>query len=214
MRLRNKPYAWEKIKAYPEYVIENPKAAKGKWSEIFAKEQPIHLELGTGRGDFIIGMAKQHPEINFVGIEKFTSVLIDVLEKLLEDPLPNVKLINMDGEGIEDVFAKEEISRVYLNFSDPWPKTRHHKRRLTHANFLNRYKALLPIDGEIHMKTDNQMLFEASLSYLSSFGYALENVSLDLHQSDYPNNVMTEYERKFSEKGNRIYRLEIGRAHV
>lgn len=208
MRLRNKPYAWEKIKQHPEYMIEDPKTCKGKWHEIFGNLHPVHMELGTGRGDFIIGMAKLYPEINFVGIEKFTSVMIDVLEKLLLDPLPNVKLMNIDGDMIEEVFDKNELEIIYLNFSDPWPKTRHHKRRLSHENFLKKYKNILPEDGEIHMKTDNQALFEASLGYFSSFGYGLKNVSLDLHKSDFKNNVMTEYERKFSAKGNPIYRLE------
>ena len=208
MRLRNKPYAWDKIKEYPDYVIANPSEHQGKWQEVFGNRHPIHMELGTGRGDFIIGMAKQNPDVNFIGIEKYTSVIIDVLEKLLENPLPNVRLINMDGERIEEVFAANELERIYLNFSDPWPKTRHHKRRLTHANFLSKYKKILQPDGEIHMKTDNQPLFEASLSYLSGFGYGLHNVSLDLHHSSFENNVMTEYEMKFSQKGNRIYRLE------
>ena len=208
MRLRNKPYAWDKIKEYPDYVIANPSEHQGKWQEVFGNRHPIHMELGTGRGDFIIGMAKQNPDVNFMGIEKYTSVIIDVLEKLLKNPLPNVRLINMDGERIEEVFAANELERIYLNFSDPWPKTRHHKRRLTHANFLSKYKKILQPDGEIHMKTDNQPLFEASLSYLSGFGYGLHNVSLDLHHSSFENNVMTEYEMKFSQKGNRIYRLE------
>lgn len=208
MRLRNKPYAWDKIKEYPDYVIANPSEHQGKWQEVFGNRHPIHMELGTGRGDFIIGMAKQNPDVNFIGIEKYTSVIIDVLEKLLKNPLPNVRLINMDGERIEEVFAANELERIYLNFSDPWPKTRHHKRRLTHANFLSKYKKILQPDGEIHMKTDNQPLFEASLSYLSGFGYGLHNVSLDLHHSSFENNVMTEYEMKFSQKGNRIYRLE------
>ena len=208
MRLRNKPYAWDKIKEYPDYVIANPSEHQGKWQEVFGNRHPIHMELGTGRGDFIIGMAKQNPDVNFIGIEKYTSVIIDVLEKLLKNPLPNVRLINMDGERIEEVFAANELERIYLNFSDPWPKTRHHKRRLAHANFLSKYKKILQPDGEIHMKTDNQPLFEASLSYLSGFGYGLHNVSLDLHHSSFENNVMTEYEMKFSQKGNRIYRLE------
>ena len=189
-------------------IIIDPKACKRKWHEVFGNDHPIHMELGTGRGDFIIGMAKLFPEINFVGIEKFTSVIIDVLEKLLADPLSNVKLINIDGNMIEEIFAKNELKRIYLNFSDPWPKTRHHKRRLSHENFLKKYKNILPEDGEIHMKTDNQALFESSLEYFSSFGYSLKNISLDLHNSHFENPVMTEYERKFSAKGNPIYRLE------
>ena len=208
MRLRNKPYAWEKIKQHPEYVIACPDAYKGKWLQVFQNRQPIHMELGTGRGDFIIGMAKLYPEMNFIGIEKYTSVIIDVLEKLLKEPLPNVKLLNIDGSQLEEIFAENELQRIYLNFSDPWPKKRHHKRRLTHTNFLKKYRRILTKSGEIHMKTDNQALFEASLAYFSSFGYALKNISLNLHESTYPNPVMTEYEQKFSAKGHPIYRLE------
>lgn len=208
MRLRNKPYAWDKIKVHPEYVVANPSDYQGKWQALFGNDQPIHMELGTGRGDFIIGMAKLYPEINFIGIEKYTSVIIDVLEKLLENSLPNVKLLNIDGDQIEEIFSANELERIYLNFSDPWPKARHHKRRLTHESFLKKYKNILCDQGEVHMKTDNQMLFEASLEYFSCFGYGLQNVSLDLHKSDMQNNVMTEYEMKFSQKGNRIYRLE------
>lgn len=208
MRLRNKPWAMDMLKEYPQYVIANPKEQAGKWNEEFNNNKPIHIEIGTGRGNFIIGMAKANPHVNFIGIEKYTSVIVDVLEKVIEDELSNVKLLNDDANALTSFFTDNEISRIYLNFSDPWPKNRHEKRRLTYKDFLAKYRQVMVPEGEVHMKTDNQSLFEYSLSSFSQFGMVLSDVSLDFHKSDMSGNVMTEYEEKFSKQGKRIYRCE------
>lgn len=209
MRLRNKPWAKEKISQYPQYVISNPEQFKGKWNEIFNNNHPLHIEVGTGKGQFIIGMAKKYPNINFIGIELQESVIVSALDRLIEAELPNVKLININAKDLENYFDKNEVSRIYLNFSDPWPKKRHTKRRLTYQSFLNIYENILIDGGEIHFKTDNRGLFEYSLVSFSQYGLTLNFVSLDLHQSDFEDNIMTEYEEKFSKKGNPIYRCEV-----
>ena len=174
---------------------------------VFGNDKPIHIEIGMGKGDFIIGMAKNNPNINFIGIEMYDSVIVKAVQKLENEELDNLKLIRMDARLIEDVFDKE-IDLIYLNFSDPWPKSRAAKKRLTHERFLNRYENIFKGKKTIFMKTDNAALFEFSIESLSEFGYKLKNISLDLHNSDFKNNVMTEYERKFSEKGVKINRLE------
>jgi len=209
MRLRNKPWASEFIAQHPDLVIRDPKQQKGNWHKIFNNDNPIHIEVGTGKGQFIIGMAKQNPHINYVGIELYQSVIVSALKKLVEEPLPNVKLININANDLMDVFEKNEVERIYLNFSDPWPKNRHEKRRLTYKAFLDIYKNILVDGGEIHFKTDNQGLFEYSLKSFSEYGLLLTFVSLDLHNSDFEGNIMTEYEEKFSKKGQRIYRAEV-----
>lgn len=208
MRVRNKPWAAEKLAAHPNYVVTNPTELKGKWNEHFEKNQPIHIEVGSGKGQFIVGMAKMHPDINFIGIELQTSVAVMALDKILEAELPNVKLLNTDGGLISDYFEAGEIDRVFLNFSDPWPKTKHEKRRLTHRSFLENYQTILKPNGEVHFKTDNQGLFEYSLASFSQFGMVLDQIWLDLHASDFEGNVRTEYEEKFSAKGQPIYRVE------
>ncbi|MFP3124997.1 tRNA (guanosine(46)-N7)-methyltransferase TrmB [Ectobacillus funiculus] len=208
MRLRHKPYAMEMIETYPQFVIADPEAYKGSWGKLFGNDNPIHIEVGTGRGRFIYEMAKAHPHINYIGIEKFSSVVVDALQKLIDEEVPNLKLINKDAKDLTVFFESEEIDRVYLNFSDPWPKARHEKRRLTYKAFLRNYEQVLVKDGEIHFKTDNQGLFEYSLMSLAEYGMLLHYISLDLHNSDFEGNIMTEYEEKFSSKGNRIYRVE------
>ena len=208
MRLRNKPWAREKINAYPQYIIPNPEEAKGHWKEIFGNSNPVHIEVGTGKGQFVTGMAKQNPHINYIGIEMYESVIITALDRLIEADLPNLKLLDVDGAELMNYFEKGEVERVYLNFSDPWPKTRHAKRRLTYKTFLHLYESLMPNGGEVHFKTDNQELFEFSLKSFSEYGMLLTFVSLDLHNSSFEGNVMTEYEEKFSAKGQRIYRSE------
>ncbi|MET1031351.1 tRNA (guanosine(46)-N7)-methyltransferase TrmB [Domibacillus tundrae] len=208
MRLRNKPWAREKINAYPQYIIPQPEEAKGRWNEFFGNDNPIHIEVGTGKGQFVTGMAKQNPHINYIGIEMYESVIITALDRLIEADLPNLKLLDVDGAKLMNYFEKGEVSRVYLNFSDPWPKTRHAKRRLMYKTFLSLYESIMPDDGEVHFKTDNQGLFEFSLKSFSEYGMLLTFVSLDLHNSGYEGNVMTEYEEKFSAKGQRIYRSE------
>ncbi|KXG08849.1 tRNA (guanine-N(7)-)-methyltransferase [Anoxybacillus sp. P3H1B] len=209
MRLRNKPWAKEKISAYPQYVVPNPEQYKGKWHELFGNHHPIHIEIGTGKGQFITGMAKENPEINYIGIELYESVIVSALDKLIENDLPNLRLLNVNAKDLASFFENGEVERIYLNFSDPWPKKRHEKRRLTHHSFLELYEQILVSEGEIHFKTDNQGLFEYSLMSFSQYGLLLTYVSLDLHHSDFSGNMMTEYEEKFAAKGNRIYRCEV-----
>ncbi|MGV3465633.1 MAG: tRNA (guanosine(46)-N7)-methyltransferase TrmB [Heyndrickxia sp.] len=209
MRLRHKPWAKEKLLQNGEYVVQTPEAFKGKWKEVFQNNHPLHIEVGTGKGQFIYGMAKANPEINYIGIEMQDSVIVSALDKILEEPLSNLKLLNVDGTNLRDYFAKDDVERVYLNFSDPWPKNRHEKRRLTCKTFLKLYEDIMVDNGEIHFKTDNQGLFEFSLKSFSEYGLLLKYVSLDLHNSDFENNIMTEYEEKFSARGQRIYRSEV-----
>lgn len=208
MRVRNRKGAGELLANHPQYVISNPEECKGKWSEIFGNDHPIHIEVGSGKGAFITGMARQQPEINYIGIDIQLSVLSYALDKVLVADVPNVKLLRVDGSSLTNYFAPAEISRLYLNFSDPWPKKRHEKRRLTYKTFLETYQEILPEKGEIHFKTDNRGLFEYSLTSFSQYGMTLQQVWLDLHASDFEGNVMTEYEEKFSNKGQVIYRVE------
>ncbi|MBC6309802.1 tRNA (guanosine(46)-N7)-methyltransferase TrmB [Listeria sp. FSL L7-1582] len=208
MRVKHKPWAREKILAHPEVCVANPEELKGKWHQLFGNENPIHIEIGTGKGQFVTGMAQANPDINYIGIEVVESVLITALDKALAAGIPNLRLLSVDGADLLEYFEKAEVARVYLNFSDPWPKKRHAKRRLTHPNFLDSYKALLPVDGEIHFKTDNRSLFEYSLVAFSEYGVLLTYLSLDLHNSEFEGNIMTEYEEKFSAQGFPIYRLE------
>jgi tRNA (guanine-N7-)-methyltransferase len=209
MRLRHKPWAKEKIEQNPQYIVPNPELYKGKWNEAFENRQPLHIEVGTGRGRFITEMAKANPCINYMGIELFDSVIVDALDRLIEADLPNLKLLKVNANDLGKYFEKNDVDRVYLNFSDPWPKIRHEKRRLTYKDFLKLYENILVDGGEIHFKTDNQGLFEYSLMSFSAYGLLLKYLSLDLHKSEFEGNIMTEYEKKFSEKGNRIYRCEV-----
>lgn len=208
MRLRNKPWAQDKLDAHPEYVPQEAEQFRGKWQTRFEKVQPLHIEVGSGKGRFIVEMAKAHPENNYISIEIQTSVIVSVLELQLEAQLPNLQILHADGRNLNQYFEPGEVSRIYLNFSDPWPKKRHEKRRLTSADFIKQYEEILVADGEIHFKTDNQGLFEYTLYSFSQYGIKLKQVWLDLHHSDFEGNIMTEYEEKFSSKGNRIYRLE------
>ena len=209
MRQRNKPWAKEKLAEYPQYVIQTPEENRGNWHEVFDKRAPLHIEIGTGKGRFITGMAKANPDINYIGIELQDSIIVTALEKIIEDELPNIKLMNVNAADLQKFFEDGEVDRIYLNFSDPWPKVRHAKRRLTFESFLKLYESILVKNGELHFKTDNQGLFEFSLMSFSQYGLLLKEVSLDLHNSNYEGNIMTEYEEKFSQKGNRIYRCEV-----
>lgn len=209
MRLRHKPWAEDKLNEYPQFVIGNPENYKGKWDTAFPKKQPLHIEIGSGKGRFITEMAKANPDINYIGIEVYKSVIVAALDRLIEADLPNVKLLNVNADDLEKFFEKNDVDRVYLNFSDPWPKTRHEKRRLTYKSYLQIYQYILKDHGEIHFKTDNQGLFEYSLMSFSAYGLLLQFISLDLHNSEFEGNIMTEYEEKFSKKGNRIYRCEV-----
>ncbi|MGL4973581.1 MAG: tRNA (guanosine(46)-N7)-methyltransferase TrmB [Culicoidibacterales bacterium] len=207
MRLRNIPHAKETIENNPQYVIPEPKDHRGSWQQNFEKNQPLHIEVGMGRGRFLYEMAQANPTINYLGIEKMDSVIIIALERLMKNPLPNLRLIRVDAEQIDEMFARGEVERVYLNFSDPWPKKKHAKRRLTHENFLKQYETITDF-GAIHFKTDNRSLFEYSLMSLANYGMKYDYMSLDLHNSDFEGNIMTEYEARFSQKGHPIYRLE------
>ena len=208
MRVRNRKGATELLEAHPQYVILNPADAKGRWREIFGNDHPIHVEVGSGKGAFVSGMAKANPEINYIGIDIQKSVLSYALDKVLATDVPNIKLLWVDGSDLTDYFEEDEIDRLYLNFSDPWPKKRHEKRRLTYQSFLATYQQILPENGEIHFKTDNRGLFEYSLVSFSQYGMKLKGVWLDLHASDFEDNVLTEYEQKFANKGQVIYRVE------
>lgn len=208
MRMRKRKGAEDLLANHPQYVITNPEEAKGHWHEVFGNDHPIHIEVGSGKGRFITGMAAQNPHINYIGIDIQLSVLSYALDKVLEADLPNVKLLLVDGSSLTNYFADGEVDLMYLNFSDPWPKKRHEKRRLTYKSFLDTYKQILPKNGEIHFKTDNRGLFEYSLASFSQYGMLLKQVWLDLHASDYEGNIMTEYEEKFSNKGQVIYRVE------
>ena len=207
MRLRNVPGARETI-IENQFSIQEPEQKKGKWAEVFGNDHPIHIEVGMGKGQFIIEMAKRNPEINYIGIEKYSSVLVRAVEKLEDFEQNNLRLIRMDAENIEEVFDKDEVDRIYLNFSDPWPTDRHAKRRLTSTRFLKRYNNILTPEGRVMFKTDNKDLFDFSLEQVEEAGWILENHTYDLHHSEYnEGNVMTEYEEKFSAKGNPICRL-------
>lgn len=204
MRLRNVKGAKEVIEKSP-YVIKNPEMYKGNYKSIFKNENPIYLEIGIGKGKFIIENALKYPNINFIGIEKFDSVMVRAVEKLTED-IPNLRLIKMDATLIENVFEKE-IDLLYLNFSDPWPKNSHEHRRLTSPIFLKRYESILKVN-QIIMKTDNRHLFEYSIMSFNNSDYKIKELSLDLHNDDY-DNIETEYEIKFSNKGFPIYRVYV-----
>ena len=206
MRLRNVRGASEIIEK-SLYVIKNPEEYKCNFKSLFNNNNPLHIEIGMGKGDFIIGMAKKYPNINFIGIEKFDSVIVRAIEKLEED-IPNLKLIRMDATDIENVFHKE-IDTIYLNFSDPWPKNRHEDRRLTSTLFLKRYDSVFKGDKNIIMKTDNRKLFEFSIISLTNYNYKIEDISLDLYNDDIKDNVPTEYEKKFHEKGFPIYKIVV-----
>ena len=201
MRLRNVKNKDEILNA-SLYLVKNPEENKGKWKEVFGNDKPIYIEIGMGKGKFIIENAISHPDINFIGIEKFDSVLARSLPKIPEG-LDNLLIIRMDALNIDNVFSKE-IDRIYLNFSDPWPKARHHLRRLSRRVFLEKYDGLFLGDRVIYQRTDNQGLYIYSLMSYSENGYILSDISFDLHK-DKEDLITTEYEDKFSNKGMPIY---------
>ena len=210
MRLRNIPRADGVIDAH-HTVIKKPEEQKGNWNHVFGNEKPIQIEIGMGKGQFILNMAKAHPEINFIGIERYSSVLLRALEKYDTEEfemLENIRFICMDAREIENVFAPAEVDKIFLNFSDPWPKDRHAKRRLTSDRFLAVYDKILQPDGIIEFKTDNQDLFRYSLESIPEAGWQVTSHTFDLHHSDMAEgNVMTEYETKFSAEGKPICKL-------
>ena len=205
MRLRNVKGASNIINSNP-YIINDVESYKGRFKSLFNNDNNIHLEIGMGKGNFIIGMAKMYPNINFIGIEKYDSVIVRALEKLEDVDLPNLRLIRMDATNIEDIFLNE-IDTLYLNFSDPWPKNRHENRRLTSAKFLERYEKIFKDEKKIIMKTDNRKLFEYSIKSFTDYGYKIEDISIDLYKDDLKYNVQTEYEKKFSSIGMPIYKI-------
>ena len=207
MRLRNIKDAETKV-VESKYIISNPLIHKGKFNELFNNNNPIYIEIGMGKGNFIINNALKNPHINYIGIEKYASVMIRALEKLENTEINNLKLICFDAQDIEEVFDKE-IDLIYLNFSDPWPKKRHARRRLTSNLFLNRYNNIFKNNNHIIMKTDNRKLFEYSLMSFNEFKYKIEDLSLNLYEDDTTNNIPTEYEIKFSSQGYPIYRVEV-----
>ena len=206
LRLKNVKNASNIIKE-SNYLVLDPNSYKGKWNTLFNNSNPISIEIGMGKGNFIIEMAKENPNVNFIGIEMFDSVIVRAVQKLEDIKLDNLKLIRMDANKIEDVFYKE-IDNIYLNFSDPWPKNRHEKRRLTSHNFLSKYDNIFKASKKIFQKTDNIDLFAYSIESLSTYGYTLKNVTLDLYNNMIDGNVQTEYEKKFVNKNVKICRLE------
>nr|WP_297703563.1 tRNA (guanosine(46)-N7)-methyltransferase TrmB [uncultured Butyrivibrio sp.] len=213
MRLRNIAGSREVI-ADSKFTVKDPETKKGLWKkEVFGNDKPIHIEIGMGKGRFLMDMAELNPDINYVGIEKYSSVLLRAIQKQEQRLLPNVIFIRMEAEIIGDVFAPGEVDKIYLNFSDPWPKDRHAKRRLPSREFLGRYDRILVPEGVVEFKTDNKDLFEFALEEVEPAGWNLDKVTYDLHNDPVMNegNVMTEYEEKFSSLGNPIYKYIVSR---
>lgn len=208
MRMRNKPWAMDFLKEN-NHIVDLDGSYKNNIKEFFNNDNDVHIEVGTGMGQFITTLAKENPDINFVGIEIEKNVLIRVLEKVLEEGLKNVRLLLYDANLLDEYFNEDEVSKIYLNFSDPWPKNRHEKRRLTYESFLSQYKKILNDTGTLQFKTDNRGLFEYSLISLNQFGTKFLEVNLDLHDDEDEDNIRTEYEEKFSSKGFKIYKIVI-----
>lgn len=208
MRLRNVKGSRSIIET-SEFIVNKPEEYKGRWKEVFLNDNPIQIEIGMGKGQFITSLALKNSNINYIGIEKYSSVLVRAIEKQQELELDNLCFIRMDAEAIINVFAKNEIDKIYLNFSDPWPKDRHAKRRLTARQFLERYDQILKPEGRIEFKTDNRALFDFSLEEVNDTEWILEACTFDLHHEDKmkEGNIMTEYEEKFSAIGNPIHKL-------
>ena len=211
MRLRKKPHTLEKLENFSDFVttakIDSSRA--GQWKKIFGNENPLYVELGTGKGDFICAMAEKNPQINFVGLEMEAEVVLKAARKVDEKNLSNVKIIVFNVNNIEEIFAENEIDRLYINFCDPWPKKKHAKRRLTYITFLQKYKKILKHGGEIHFKTDNRALFDFSLEQFELASLKVNEISYDLHAEEPPENVRTEYENKFSAAGVPINRCVV-----
>lgn len=212
MRLRNVTGSNEMIAA-SRYVVQEPETQKGKWKEFFNNENPIHIEVGMGKGQFIHEMAKANPHINYIGIEKYSTVLLRAIQKMESEEVSNLFFLCEDAKNITEIFGKSEVDRIYLNFSDPWPKDRHAKRRLPSRQFLERFHQILKADGTLEFKTDNKGLFEFALEELEPAGWKAEAVTFDLHHNEEmaKGNIMTEYEEKFSSMGNPIYKYIISR---
>lgn len=212
MRLRNIAGSDEVIDSSP-FVVKDPEACRGRWEELFGNRHPVHIEVGMGKGRFLTELAARNADINYVGIEKYSSVLLRALQKLGQEGRDNLRFIRMDAERVEEVFAPGEVEKIYLNFSDPWPKDRHAGRRLTSRRFLERFGKVLAECGTIEFKTDNRLLFDFSVEELEPAGWKIREITYDLHKDEgmMRDNIMTEYEERFSAKGNPIHKLVICR---
>ncbi len=208
MRARIRKGLDRRVQECENVLLREPEQYKGHWHTVFGNNAPIHLELGCGKGKFTVETAIAHPEINLIAVEKVENILVLAMEKAMEAEVRNLRFLNIDAKNLTDIFAEHEIDRIYLNFSDPWPKKRHAKRRLTSERFLPIYRQILTENGAVHMKTDNRALFDYSLQSFEDNGYRLEHVTFDLHHSDFKDNIMTEYEMNFSSQGYPIHRLE------
>lgn len=212
MRLRNITGSREMI-AQSSFVIQRPQEWRGRWHELFDNEYPIRIEIGMGKGKFLYTLAAENPHVNYIGIEKYSSVLLRAIQKMEEKELPNLRFIRMDAEELPDIFGEGEVDRIYLNFSDPWPKDRHAKRRLPSRQFLMRYDKVLKPEGRLEFKTDNRELFDFALEELPEAGWKAEAVTYDLHHDEklLSGNILTEYEERFSAMGNPICKYIIYR---
>ena len=208
MRLRYVKDADKKIASYPQYVLNIPRNDIFVLNNAFKDQKPLHIEIGTGKGQFIHTLAKRNPNINFIGVEKFNSAIVKALDKVLVEPFKNLYLVRMDAEQLGECLESHSVETIYLNFSDPWPKDRHEKRRLTSADFLKLYKTILVNQGKIVLKTDNRSFFEYSVMMFHQEKFRFESISLNLHEDKDPKNIMTEYEEKFSKEGP-IYQIKV-----
>lgn len=209
MRVKKKKHGAERLEACGKIVIKDLRAEGNTSQQLFGNDNPIRIEIGCGKGDFIVGTAAKEPDVNFLAVEKVSDVLMLAAEKVKKSELPNVRVCCVDAKELAEIFPEGSIDRIYLNFSDPWPKSRHEKRRLTYRTFLEIYKKILKPDGAVYFKTDNRGLFDFSLEEFKEFGMRLEKLTFDLHNSEYmEGNVMTEYERRFSGMGVSINRVE------
>lgn len=210
MRLRRRPETAGKMEKYSAfYLINQPSEKKGQWASVFGNDQPVHLEIGCGKGQFVLGLAEMHPEINYIAMELHEEVIAQALKKATQKGLPNVRFIRENANDVETFFEPGEVDRVYLNFSDPWPKSRHYKRRLTYRGYLKKYSHILKEGGWLYFKTDNLHLFEFSLNEFAAMHLPMRQISLDLHRCPVEDDVMTEYEERFSGLGFKINRVEV-----
>lgn len=210
MRLRRRPETPAKMEKYSGfYLINDPETKKGKWAEVFGNDKPIHLEIGCGKGRFAMGKAELNPDINYIAMELHEEVIAQALKKASETELQNLRFVRDNANKVDEMFEAGEVERVYLNFSDPWPKARHYKRRLTYRGYLKKYSRILKPGCELHFKTDNLYLFEFSLNEFAEVGLPMKNISLDLHKAPLEGDIKTEYEEKFSGLGFKINRVEV-----
>ena len=207
MRMRYVEGAADLINAHPDLIINNQDNKAIDISKIFESDNPVHLEIGMGKGRFIYMMAENNPDINYIGIERFDSIIVKALQKVLDKPLKNLMLIRTDAIDLLTIFSERSIGRIYLNFSDPWPKNRHEKRRLTQNKFLKMYQRLMTLKSELHFKTDNEDLFEFSIEEITNYPMEITYLTRDLHHSNFSGNVMTEFEEKFKKRGKNIKKL-------